>query len=188
MRLHRLLIGVVADERLFPDVIRLGKPLFHVAVHLMHGGVDVASVPLVNLRRPFGESLEGIEHRRQLFVLHLDQRKRFFRRFLVDRGNGSHLVADVEDLVFGEHVFVVAGRRNTVLGIGHVLAGDDGENARQGHRLAGVDPLDPTVRDRRAQNLAVHHARQRNISRVKRTSGRLVGRVQARNRCAFTLL
>ena len=42
----------------------------------------------------------------------------------------------MKNLVLGKHVFVVAGRRNTVLGIGHVLPGDDGENAGQGHGFA----------------------------------------------------
>ena len=67
-------------------------------------------IPFVNLRRAFGNGLEGIEYRRQFFVVDLDQGQRFFAGFLVDRGNRRHLVADMENLVFGQHVFVVAGR------------------------------------------------------------------------------
>ncbi len=54
-----------------------------------------------------GERGERIEQRRQLFVLDLDQARRFFGRFLRFGGDRGHAIADVEHGAVREYGHVV---------------------------------------------------------------------------------
>ena len=54
----------------------------------------------------------------------------------------------------------------TEAGILHLLAGEDGDHARDGERLAAVDRLDARVRVRRAHDGHVRHAGQHEVVHV----------------------
>ena len=109
-------------------------------------------------RRTRLHRLFRIEHRRQRLVFDLDQIERLFGGVLVDRRDGCHFFADVAHGVDGERQVVARLRKVAVLDAGKVFPGDDGANARQRLGATGIDPHDPGVRMRAAQQLAVQHS------------------------------
>ena len=97
---------------------------------------------------------------------------------LVDGDHGGHWIADEADAVDGERVFVLADRQNAVRNR-KVFSGQDEQHAGTRERTAGVDGHDARVRNGRAKELAVHHARQHDVVREARLAGDLRASVDA---------
>jgi hypothetical protein len=135
-------------------------------------------------RRPGRHRRDGIEDRRQLLELDLDQFQRALGGFLVHRGDGGDLVAHVPDARFGEDLLVLARRADAVPLVRHVGAGDHGEHAAQGARFRHVDPPDESVGDGAPEDLADDRVREPDVRGVLGAPGDLVGRVVSRHAVA----
>ncbi len=129
---------------------------------------DVAVPPLparlVHVRRPAVrlERLAGVQKGRELLVLDPDELQRPVRHVLVDRGHGRHLVADVAHPVDAQRVLVRRPGDDPVRRR-HVPPRDDGVHALQRLGAARVDRHDPRVRVGAPEDLAVQHARKRDV-------------------------
>ena len=154
------------------------KPLRHVADLALQGAEDVAVVGddlalVVKDRRAGLHGGHRIEHRRQELVVD-DQGAHagLGRRLALADHRGEPLAGEAGDVV--EHVRVVGidqmilVQRGAVQPARHVLPGIDGDDARDGERLALVDLLETRVGMRRAQHLEVQQALDRDVHRVVR--------------------
>ena len=135
-----------------------------------------------------GVVLHGVEHvgdRRQRFVFDLDLGGRFFGRVGVDRGDRRHGVTFIQHLVAGHAVGGKVGQvdgafaevGDLVRQIGPIRPRRHGQHAGRRLRRAGVDRLDPRVRMRAAEHLAVNQPRQLQVRPIDRPPGHLIGAV-----------
>ena len=90
-------------------------------------------------------------------------------------GHGApvpHLVHGQRRVVGVDHVLGDRpGARQAALFVGHVAAGERGHHAGLAQRRRDVDPGDPGVRQRAAQDRQVQHAGQGDVFRPHRTAG-----------------
>ena len=167
----------LVEKRVLEHEVGLAKGRLDIAETERHDLVDVVLVavrmngPLRRLEAVFWRG-DGRERR----VLDVDEVERFKRRQLVTRYHRGDRVADESHAVDGERVLVLAHREDSVAG-GEILAGQDQVNARMGEGARHVDADDVGVRNRRSQQLAVHHPRQREVVREARLPGDLGARV-----------
>ena len=162
------------------DHLRGRHALVHLAEAEPHplGDVPVPSLPagLVD-ERPFLASIRRERRRRiqvggQLLVLDPNPRQRPVRGVLVHRRHRRHAVADVAHPLHAQRILV--GRPgNDAVADRHVPARDDGAHALERQRPGGVDGDDAGVRVDAPQDLAVQHAREREIVGVGGLAGRL---------------
>ena len=126
--------------------------------------MDVAGVAVVvDARLGMGEAVFRRAERAQRLVLDVDEVERLERRQLVAGDHGGDRIADEAHAVDRQRVLVLADRQDAVRDR-EVLAGQHEVHARGAPRRArDVDPHDARVRQRRAQQLAVHHPRQHHI-------------------------
>ncbi|MDE0148113.1 MAG: hypothetical protein OXM58_07045 [Rhodospirillaceae bacterium] len=118
------------------------------------------------------------QHRRQLFVVHLDQRRRRAGRGEVGSGDRGDRLADIAHHAGGERGLVVdeqapAARRQVGPGQHRLDAGQRPGGGR-------IDAEDPRARPGAAEDRGVQHARPRKIVCIARRTGQLVGGVAAR--------
>ena len=134
-----------------------------------------------------------VHHRRQQFILHLDQVYGQFRIVRAVRGHRGQGMPVIQDLVFCHavlrHLAHVehAGRARVdqfMLDSGEVGAGDHRAHARKGFCGAGVDGDDARMGVRAAQYFTVQHVRQVKVIGEARLSGNLVQPVRAYRRGA----
>ena len=130
--------------------------------------VALAGLVVADQRRVVVERLARVDDGRQRLVLDVDQRQRIVGRVLVDGDDERDLLALEADLVAGQYGLRVVGDRRHPRQAERleVLGRDDGGDARVGERARGVDRDDLGVRVRRAQHLAVDHARQPDVVEV----------------------
>ncbi len=157
------------------------KRLAGITEFVVHDCVDVVLVPFMKLRSACGHGVLGVEHGGQFLVLHFDEGESLFRRSFVHRRHGGHLVPDIPHGVLGQHVFVVSRRRDAVLRIGHVGAGEHRQDPVQRFGPGRVDALDPAMGDGGTEDLAVNHVRERDIARINGPSRHFVVGVDARD-------
>ena len=105
----------------------------------------------------------GVEDRRQLLVLHVDQPARLRRDLLGLGGHGGDLVTDAADDVSLEGQVVLRVPERVLR---DVPARDHAQDARECLRAGRVDPRDAGVRDARPQDLAPDHPRQLEVGEV----------------------
>ncbi len=149
-----------------------------VAAGEVHVAVDVA----VGVDRRRGERLERIGQRRQRLVLDGDGGARPLRGDEVLGGDQSDRLADVADVVVGEHVLVAGDQAEHE--VGHVPRAHHGVHARASRGRARGRSQDPRVRVRRAQDRAVQHALDSQVVGVGEGSRGLLGGVVAAGRRA----
>ena len=139
---------------------------------------EVAGPSLVHERGAGPQRRLGVEHRRQLRVLDVDQRHRLLGDRRALGGDGGDLVAHAAHGADLQRELVLDEAERLLLDVG---AGDDGEHTRQRGRPPGVDAHEPRVRKPRPEDLAVGQARQLEVVQVARASGDLVGPIALGN-------
>jgi len=184
MLLDRQMRVALVEEGVFEDAVGAGERPLDVAEPQRHGLVDVSGIAvLVDARLRVREAFFGIVERAQRLVLDVDEVERFERGQLVARDHRGDRVADEAYAADRERVLVLAHREDAV-GNGEVGAGQHQVDAGTREGTRDVDPDDPRVRHRRAQQLAVHHPRQHHIVRELRLAGDLRAAVDAAAGCA----
>ncbi len=135
------------------------------------GAARVADLPVVDDvvelvdRRALGDRLLGVHDDRQRLVVDVDGLARVLGDVRVVGDDAGDLLALETHLVSGQHGLGVIGERRhpgQVAGRHH-LAGEHQVHAGNLPRPAGVDRLDPRVRQRAAQDLHVQHPGQRDV-------------------------
>ncbi len=106
---------------------------------MIHPGIDVALEPVIEESwRIRLHRRERVEHGRQQLVLDLDPIEGLATGLLVHGRHGRHRIADIADLLLGQHVLVVARRRGPVEHVRHVGSGEDGLDPWKGGSRAHV--------------------------------------------------
>ena len=123
----------------------------------------------VHQRRAVAHGLLGGEHRRQFFILDIDQRQRFFRRVLIDRRHGGDRLADKAHLFDRKNMLVfdgvaVAARR-------HIFSRNNRLHAGMFFCFFHIDAQNFSVRNRAAKNFSPQHPRQLDVRPVDRLPG-----------------
>jgi hypothetical protein len=126
-----------------------------VVDHLGGGqrGGDITAVhvlpPLIDQHR--GTGIVDTQYRTGLFVVNLDQPRRLESLFARPRHDDGHVLAVVLNLVVSQREWRRgAERADRCLGESwRVLVRDHREDARRRLRRCGIDPADPSSRDRR---------------------------------------
>ncbi len=133
----------------------------------------------MDLDGPLGDRALGVDVGLERLPVDVDQAERVLRRGLRlrhDRGDSRARERDAVDLERAGHGDEVldaarlprARQRREVL---EVLAREDGDHARVRGRTRRVDPVDPRVRVRRAQDRDVRHPRQLEVVQVAGRAG-----------------
>ena len=174
MGLHGGLLGEIAGEISFLDVIRVPETFIDVPKVMIDLGVDIIGIPLVQQGRTILHGLEGVEYRGYFLVIDIDQFQSALGGFLVHGSHCGHLVAHVPHNILCEHELVISGRAHTVLYVGDVLSRDDSFHTGQRLRLRCIDSLYSAMSYGAVQDLAVKHSSEGNISGIFRPPGGLV--------------
>ena len=116
--------------------------------------------PLEDERGARRQGVVDGHHRRQNFVLDIDQRQRAKRRLLVVGNHRRDQIAVIAHLVDRENGLILDAHAVDGIEPLEVFAGDDGVNAGSLRGARGIDSADARVRVRAAQDLGVQHARQ----------------------------
>ncbi len=166
MGLERVLVDMVSHKFFLSHGVCLGKPLIYITKMVVHHSVDVILVFFMELGRSFLHGFFWIEHGRKLFVIDLDQFQSFLRCFLVQGDYSHHFITDIAHTLFGEHIFVIAGRRHSVGNIGNIFPGENQLDSLKLFRLTGINLFYQPVRNGRMQDFSVEHVLKIQISRV----------------------
>ena len=193
VRLDVALMHRGGGEFALDDHIGLSKPLGRIALFIGKMGGDVAGRGadfahgvgahfFVQQRGVALHRRADIHHRRQRFVVNLDEGQGFFGGVGVDGGHCCHRVALEQRLVAGQHMVggvlqpgVVAAQ--FLFGEGgerQIFGGDHRLHAGMGGGFGGVDGLDAGVGIRAAENFGVEQSVQLHIRAVLRPPGHLV--------------
>ncbi len=144
---------VIGFRERFPDVAKL------IGLKAM----DVAPLSVALDTRFLGrERFLGIGDRLQRPVFDLDQVERFESGLLVAGDYRRDRVADVANALRRERILILGHRKNAE-GDGKILAGQHEMHAGAALSAGDVDRFDDRVRQRRAQQFAMHHARQHHV-------------------------
>ena len=184
VRLEHSLLDGLGFESVLADVIRFGKRRLYITEMKNAARGDVARGERVHLRRAGLHGCFGIEHRRQRFVLDLNQVERFFGRVLVDGRHRGDLVPDVTHGIDGERQVVAGLRKIAVPDVGKIASGHDRAHARQRGGPTGVDAHDPRMRVGAAQELPVQHPGHGDVVGVLGAAGGLEQGILLRRRPA----
>ena len=124
-------------------------------------------------RRTRHEGPFDVEHRRQVLVLDLD-RGHGCRGLFGGQGSDRRddLTLEADD-VSGEQGPIEDEIERAVATLRHVVLGQDGQHAGQGHRPRGVQPDDPGMDPAGEEKPGVSEARERKVSGETRLAGRL---------------
>ncbi len=151
MRLHGRVGNLVGDEAGFGHMVGFGEAFVRIAEDVVIIFFQIVRLVLVD---EVGLSLHrilGIEVGREDFIVDVDQLKGLIGGRFVYRGDTSHVVTHVANLLEGERVLVVADGKDSV-GIGSVFAGYHADHSVEFFGAAGVDRPNAGVRIRRMQN------------------------------------
>ncbi len=171
-------------EAVFADVVGLSKALFNVADVNIDMDVDVVGMVVVNEGGAVGHGFDGVENRRQGFILHVDQLQGLQSNGFVIGGHRRHLLADVTDLVDGNQLVVAGIAEHSPLDVKGIVAGRHRPNPRQHGRPGDIDAFDQGVGMKAVQNLADQHVGQFDVGGKKRLAGRFRRRVNPGNSLA----
>ena len=141
------------------------------------GALAVADLPVVDDvvglvllviaddRRALGDGLHRVDDDRQRLVVDDDRLARVLGDVGIIGDDAGDLLALEAHLVGGEHSLGVVGqgRHPGQVAGSHHVAGQHKVHAGNVPGLAGVDRLDPGVRERAAQDLHVQHSRQHDV-------------------------
>ena len=193
----RLDVGVVLvghPEGVLDDQVGLGEAAFQVAL---------ADLPLADLvvrvmqdRRARLQPVFGIEDARRRLVLDLDQSQRRLGDRLGLGGDQRDRLADEADVVDRQHGRIrplalrLAGLPRHVGDeprIGQVARGEHADDARQGARLAHVEPDDARRRLGAAEDLGVQHPGHAEVAGVDGRADGLAQRIHPAQRLADDL-
>ena len=187
------LVDALGAVHLLHDHVRIPERLVDVAAVGVKQRADVVPqgepVSLVlfqigmHRRRARTNGGQRIHHRRQVFVLDLDEFEGFLRRGFVVRGHRGDGFADEVDHV-ARHDVPIPQRARAVPDIREIGSRDDAPNAGMGFRLAGVQPDDPGVVAGAGQQFAGQHPRQIHVGRIGGAAGDLIVSIDARDDCA----
>ncbi len=182
--LHRQVRVALVEEQVLEHVLRFRQRLVDVAELVGLVAVDVALLAVVvNARLRIGERLLGAGDGRERPVLHFDQPERLACGLLVGRDHRRHRIADEAHASDGERIFVLRHGHDAV-GNREIRAGEHQVDARMRLRARDVDRLDFRVRMRRAQQLAMQHARRAEVVGETQLAGGLGAPVDAPARLA----
>ena len=185
VRLDVALVHQLGVESVLEDEVRLTESLLHVAVGpvvLSKNVVDLGHWPgqpgvAIQVRvkhRSVGfHGFQGIEHRRKLFVLHVNQQQRLFSYVGVFSGHGDNLFSHETDPVFGQNVDVFEQPAHQA--VGQVLTREHRMDSRQVGGPGRVDSDNPGVWERAAQDLAGQQTRKGQVCRVSSAARYFVG-------------
>ena len=178
--LHRF-GGIAAAQAEVERNVRVLLALQVFQVRKRAGGLE-----LIVHDRLGGHRLDFVVHRRKLFVFGGDEVHRLLRHMRIGGEHHRDRLADVAHLVHGEHRLVVERRAVERIRQDRLYLGcrDDAVHTGERFRGTGVDVLDAAVRDARAENLAVEHARQPQVMDVLGPARDLEPRLEARYRAA----
>ena len=181
--LHRRVGVALEKEFVFEDAVGSGEARVHIAELEVHFFVDVvrAARILVQFREVVAQRGVDGHHRRQRFVLDVDQLKGFLGGELVVSDDRGDWVADVADSIDREDVFIGTRRQDAVFHR-EICAGHDRHDAGHAERTRSVDPFHPRVGEFAAEQLAEKHARQHDIVGVVRRTGHFAVCVRLRQR------
>ena len=132
MRLHRVLVGPVADESFFPDIVCLGKTFINITEMMIDPGIDVVFVFVV--KQPGGSVLHcflRIEDGGQFLVFHLYQLHGPVTGLLIHCGHSCYNVSHITHLLLGQDVFIITGRGGAPGDIRHIVTGKHGHDPWQ---------------------------------------------------------
>ncbi len=152
---------------------------FHIATLEAEVVRNVAGRVVVNQRGAGGERLVEREHGGQHFVLDHDLVHGRACRFRIQRGDRSHLIADVADFPDRERIEVRT--EGAPFAFRRVGAGCDCFHAGHGRGGAGIDREDASVRVRAPQHRRVQHSGKMQVGDVLRRASDLRNGVGARN-------
>ena len=179
--------AVVVDGRervaAFEDAVRSRQALVDVALLHPFMGTHVAGGVVVDERRARRQGRIRAQRRRQLLVVHFDQRQRRLGRVLVVGSHRRHRLAHVAHLLHGHHRAAVVERVQAL----QVTRRNHRVHAAKRLRPGGVDTPEARVRQRAPQDPAFEHSRQHDVARVPGPPGHLVDAVHAGNVPAHVL-
>ena len=182
--LHGQVRVALEEVRALEDLVGFLEAGVHLAELEGDGLLDVgAAVPRVDAmvlgcqRRLDGK--DGIEH----LVIDVDETQRRLGYVLAGGRHRGHGVADVADLVHRQRLLVLGGGHDAEL-LRHVLAGDDGVDARQLQRPPDGDAVNQGVGMRTAQQPREQHPRHDDVVGITRVARALGRTVDARQRLA----
>ena len=182
--LHGQVRVALEEVRALEDLVGFLEAGVHLAELEGDGLLDVgAAVPRVDAmalgcQRAL-DGKDGIEH----LVFDVDETQRRLRGVFADGSYRRHRIPDVADLVHRQRLLVLCGRHDAEF-LRHVLAGDDGMDARQFQCPLGGDAVNQGMRMRAAQQPAEQHARHDDVVGVTRVARALGWTVDARQRLA----
>ena len=156
------MVRELRPEGVLEDVVGLAEPGLHVSQLEPENRLDVRVGPLgrrafigpgilVHERGAGLERLDGIEDGREILVLDLDERERFFREVGVERRDHRNPLADESDAITGQerHVEHAPSDQN----VRKIPGREHGQDAGEGLGFGRVDPENPRVRQRAPEGL-----------------------------------
>ena len=176
MHLHLVLANLGAIVGRLAHEHRFAEALGYVAELEGDIALEIAGLALVD---EDGAGRHGGARRevgRQLAHLHRDEADGLFRRCLVDGGDGCHGLALVAHLVAGEWILAARNRQHAEAPVA-ILAGNDGDHARQHGGLGAINLDDLSVRVRAAKDATREHLGLEDIGRILGTARHLFGPV-----------
>ena len=134
----------------------------------------------VNQRRAVLRRRDNIEHRRQLFVLNVDQLQRRFGLFESIRRHRCHPLTDEAHLILGQdgNVAITPAVENAA----HVIASQYRPHPRRFLSARSVHTDNPRMGMGTAQRLRPQRSRQQHIRGITRVAGDFRGIIRARRR------
>ena len=184
MLLHRQVRVAFEVHDVLEDFIRFLKAGVGIAELHRQFLVQVAFVAVVvNPRFRSGDRFlnrgDGLER----FVLDLDGEGCFVGLLFRESGNCHHRVTNEAYLVDTEGVFVLTHRQDSK-GIRHRFTGEESEDSRHLLRFGEIDVDDACVRNRRAHQFHVNHARETEVVGESGLTGDLGAAVDTSERLA----
>ncbi len=174
----------LVEEQILENVVGLGERFVHVAELEGLKAVDIALLAVaLDARLGRRERLLGIGDGLERLVLDVDEIERLERGLLVAGDHRGDRVAHVAHALRRERVLVLRHRQDPE-GDRKILAGEHEVHARACLRARHVDRFDRRVRMRRAQQLAMQHARQHHVVGEAREARHLGAAVHAAARLA----
>ena len=116
--------------------------------------------------------LGGVEQRRKLFVLDLDQIQGFQGGVFVDGGHAGHRLAHVTNAVHGVNGLI--GQHHPPIRVGVVRSRNDRPDSRQTLRPLRIDAQNPGMGQGASQDLRVEHPGPDHVRPVHRHPARLL--------------
>ena len=163
-------------EPVLSDIVRLLERLFRISPLDVARHVDIALHTLVDLGGLLLDRLHRIVHAGEYLILHFDQVQRLLCDLFGNRRHRGHRFPDVPNLLHREDLLVAQLAIPPPYPLLHperVLTRHHSLDPGEFQRLGKVDVLDLRMGMRAPEDLAVQHARTRDVDGVLRSSGHL---------------